>query len=170
MPVDTAQSMHSRPTPAGENETLVAVASAHLISHFYMMVIPVLLPLLNDRLSVSFLDLGFALTAFSIVTGVTQAPMGFLVDKVGARAILIAGLLLGGFAFLSLALVMSYPWLLVVALLGGLANSVYHPADYAMLTNGVCEDRMGRAFSVHTFAGFLGGAAAPFALLMLAGR
>jgi MFS family permease len=162
--------MHGRPRQTGENETLLAVASAHLISHFYMMVLPVFLPLLKDRLNVSFLDLGFALTTFSIVTGLTQAPTGFLVDKVGARAILIAGLLLGGFAFLSLALVMSYPWLLLVALLGGLANSVYHPADYAMLTNGISAERMGRAFSVHTFAGFLGGAVAPFALLTLAGR
>src|SRR5215475_10128644 len=169
MPVDTAQSMHSRPTPAGENETLVAVASAHLISHFYMMVIPVLLPLLKDRLNVSFLDLGFALTAFSIMTGLTQAPMGFLVDKVGARPILAAGLLLGGFAFLSLAVAPSYAWLLLVALLGGLANSVYHPADYAMLANGISEERIGRAFAVHTFAGFLGGAIAPLVLLTLSG-
>jgi MFS family permease len=139
-----------------------------LISHFYMMVIPVLLPLLKDRLNVSFLDLGLALTAFSIVTGLTQAPMGFLVDKVGARPILAAGLFLGGFAFLSLALMSSYPWLILVALLGGLANSVYHPADYALLTNNISEDRIGRAFSVHTFAGFLGGAVAPLALLTLA--
>jgi MFS family permease len=170
MPTDTAQSMGRRPTRARETETLVAVASAHFISHFYMMVLPVLLPLLKERLNVSFLDLGFALTLFSIVTGLTQAPMGFLVDKVGARPILAAGLLLGGFAFVSLALSASYPCLLLVALLGGLANSVYHPADYALLTNSICEERIGRAFSVHTFAGFLGGAAAPLALLTLAGK
>jgi len=170
MPTDTVQSMHSRPTPAGENETLVAVASAHLISHFNMMVLPVLLPLLKDRLNVNFLDLGFALTAFSIVTGLTQAPMGFLVDKVGARPILAAGLLLGGFAFVSFALVTSYPWLLLVAVLGGLANSVYHPADYALLNNSICEERIGRAFSVHTFAGFMGGAIAPLTLLTLADK
>jgi MFS transporter, FSR family, fosmidomycin resistance protein len=170
MAADMAPSMRSRPTRAAENETLVAVASAHLISHFYTMVLPVLLPLLKDRLNVSFLDLGLALTAFSIVTGLTQAPMGFLVDKAGSRPILAAGLLLGGFAFASLALVTSYPWLILVALLGGLANSVYHPADYALLANSIGEDRIGRAFSVHTFAGFLGGAVAPVALLTLADK
>lgn len=170
MPIDTAQSRHTYPTPARDNETLLTVASAHLISHFNIMVLPVLLPLLKDRLDVSFLDLGFALTAFSIVTGLTQAPMGFLVDKVGARPILAMGLLLGGFAFVSLALVISYPWLILVALLGGLANSVYHPADYALLSNSIPEDRIGRAFSVHTFAGFLGGAVAPLTLLTLADK
>src|SRR5262249_44401589 len=170
MPADTAHPLQSPTRPASETQTLIAVSSAHLISHFYMMVLPVLLPLLKDRLNVSFLDLGFALTAFSIVTGLTQAPMGFLVDKVGARPILAAGLILGGFAFASLALVTSYPWLILVALLGGLANSVYHPADYALLANSIREDRIGRAFSVQTFAGFLGGALAPLALLTLADK
>ena len=124
----------------------------------------------SSDLNVNFLDLGFALTTFSIVTGLTQAPMGFLVDKVGARPILAAGLLLGGLAFVSFALVTSYPWLLLVAVLGGLANSVYHPADYALLSNSICEERIGRAFSVHTFAGFMGGAVAPLALLTLADK
>ena len=43
----------------------------------------------------------------------------------------------------------------------GVANSVYHPADYAILSAHMDEARMGRAFSIHTFAGFLGGAVAP---------
>ena len=169
MPADAAHPSQSPAQRASETQTLVAVSSAHLISHFYSMVLPVLLPLLKDRLDVSFLDLAFALTAFSVVTGLTQAPVGFLVDKVGARPILIAGLLLGGFAFVSLAPATSYAWLLLVALLGGLANSVYHPADYAMLANGISEERIGRAFAVHTFAGFLGGAIAPLVLLTLSG-
>ena len=114
MPADAAHPSQSPAQRASETQTLVAVSSAHLISHFYSMVLPVLLPLLKDRLDVSFLDLAFALTAFSVVTGLTQAPVGFLVDKVGARPILIAGLLLGGFAFVSLAPATSYAWLLLV--------------------------------------------------------
>ena len=38
----------------------------------------------------------------------------------------------------------------------GLANSVYHPADYAILSAHMDEARMGRAFSIHTFAGYSG--------------
>jgi FSR family fosmidomycin resistance protein-like MFS transporter len=169
MPTDTARPLDSSARTASETQTLVAVSSAHLTSHFYIMVLPVLLPLLKDRLDVSFLDLGLALTTFNVVTGFTQAPMGFLVDRIGARPVLISGLVLGALAFLSLGLVTSYSWLIVVAFVGGLANCVYHPADYAMLGEGISEQRIGRAFSVHTFAGFVGGAIAPIVLLTLAG-
>lgn len=168
MASDTAHSLPRPVAAASETQVLVAVSAAHLVSHFYIMVLPVLLPLLKERLQVGFFELGLALTAFNVVTGLTQAPTGVLVDRVGARPVLIAGLVLGGLAFASLGFSHSYIWLLVVAVLAGLANCVYHPADYAMLADSISEGRVGRAFSVHTFAGFLGGAIAPATLLALA--
>ena len=87
--------------------------------------------------------------------------MGYLADHIGARKILLMGLTLGGFALIMLGLHLSYSWLIASAVLLGLANSVYHPADYAILSAHMDEARMGRAFSIHTFAGFLGGAVAP---------
>src|SRR5262245_46045173 len=158
----------TEPPVAGEFNTLVVVSGAHLISHLHLMVLPVLMHLFKDRLNVGYLELGLALTTFNVVSGLTQAPMGFLVDRIGARTVLIGGLLLGGSAFGSLALLDSYAWLIVAAFLAGLANCVYHPADYAILTDKMSERRIGRAFSVHTFAGFLGSAIAPSLLLGLA--
>jgi len=157
------------PTPsAGELRTLAAVSGAHLVSHLHLMVVPVLMHLLKERMNVGYFELGLAVTTFSVVSGLTQAPMGFLVDRIGGRQVLAAGLLLGGFAFASIAFSQSYAWLIVAALLGGLANCVYHPADYAILSESIPESRIGRAFSVHTFAGFAGGAIAPPLLLGIA--
>jgi MFS family permease len=97
--------------------------------------------------------------------------MGFVVDRFGARAPLIAALVLGAFAFISLGVfVDSYHWLLVSAGLAGLANTVYHPADYAILGDAISEARMGRAFSIHSFAGYLGFAMAPPIMLLVSSR
>ena len=171
MTSDTTHAFPAIPTgasDAAQTRTLLAVSAAHLISHFHIMVLPVLLPLLKSRLDVSYLQLGLALTSFSVVSGLTQAPMGFLVDRLGAWPMLIAALTLAGVAFLSIGLVASYPCLLIAAALAGLANAVYHPANYTLLIDAIAEERIGRAFSIHTFAGFFGGAIAPSVLLALA--
>ena len=141
--------------------TLVLISIAHWVSHFHLLVLPMLFPFLKAQLVVGYIELGFALTLFAVVSGLTQAPLGYLADHIGARKVLLAGLAVGGFALIMLGLHLSYAWLLASAVLLGLANSVYHPADYAILAAHMDEARMGRAFSIHTFAGFLGGAVAP---------
>src|ERR1019366_3064082 len=129
--------------------TLVAISTAHWVSHFHMLVLPMLFPFLKEQLGVGYIELGFALTVFAVTSGLTQAPIGYLADHIGALALIMLGLHL------------SYPWLIASAVLLGLANSVYHPADYAILSAHMNEARMGRAFSIHTFAGYVGGAVAP---------
>ncbi len=141
--------------------TLAAISVAHWLSHFHLFVLPMLFPFLKTQLGVSYLDLGFSLTVFGVVSGLTQAPIGYLADHYGARKVLLAGLCLGGLALVILGLHLSYTSLILCAALLGLANSVYHPCDYAILAAHMDEARMGRAFSIHTFAGFLGGAVAP---------
>ena len=145
----------------GALRTLTAISVAHWLSHFHLFVLPMLFPFLKAQLGVGYIELGFALTVFGIVSGLTQAPIGYLADHYGARKVLLIGLCLGGFALVLLGLHLSYTSLIVCAALLGLANSVYHPCDYAILAAHMDEARMGRAFSIHTFAGFLGGAVAP---------
>jgi MFS family permease len=153
--------------PDASLRTLTAISTAHWVSHFHLLVLPMLFPFLKEQLSVGYIELGLALTVFAVVSGLTQAPMGYLADHIGARKILLIGLTAGGVSLIMLGLHLSYSWLLASAALLGLANSVYHPADYAILSAHMDEARMGRAFSIHTFAGFLGGAVAPSIVAVL---
>jgi MFS family permease len=141
--------------------TLAGISVAHWVSHFHLFVLPMLFPFLKEQLGVGYIELGFALTVFGVVSGLTQAPIGYLADHIGARKVLLVGLTVGGLALVLLGLHLSYVSLIACAALLGLANSVYHPCDYAILSTHMDEARMGRAFSIHTFAGFLGGAVAP---------
>src|SRR5215468_11958860 len=65
-----------------------------------------------------------------------------------------------------------YWQLVVLALLSGIGNSVFHPADYAILSGSIDPARLGRSFAFHTFTGNIGFAAAPpvtAALMLLLG-
>jgi FSR family fosmidomycin resistance protein-like MFS transporter len=143
------------------------VCAAHFVSHWYILVLPPLFPFVREFYGVSYTKIGLALTAFNITTALCQTPAGFLVDRIGARSVLVAGLLLGAVCLAVVGLIPSF-WLLVVMFaLFGVANAVYHPADYAILSQLVSNERASQAFSLHIFAGFLGTAVAPASMLIL---
>jgi len=152
---------------SSDTRIISLVCAAHFVSHFYILVLPPLFPFVREFYGVSYTEIGFALTAFNLTTALCQTPAGFLVDRVGARSVLVAGLVLGAFCLAVVGLIPSF-WLLVAMFaLFGVANGVYHPADYAILSQLVSSERASQAFSVHIFAGFLGTAVAPASMLIL---
>ena len=149
-------------------KVIALVCVPHMLSHAYFLVLPTLFPVLQPALGLSYTDLGLALTVFGLVAGFGQMPVGFLVDWLGGRRLLIAGMALQGVAIAAIGLVDSYWQILALMGLAGLAHTVYHPADYAILTATVDRGRLGRAYGVHAFTGNLGFAIAPVFMVTVA--
>jgi len=154
----------------GEWRVVAPVCAAHFLSHFYMIMLAPLFAFIRADYGVSYTDLALALTAFNLVSALLQTPVGFLVDRIGARSVLIAGVAIGALAFAVAGLVNSFTVFIAMFALAGLGNTVYHPADYSLLSQHGTPARMGQVFSFHTFSGILGGAVAPAALLTMQSR
>lgn len=144
------------------------VSVAHGLSHMFQLALPAMFPLIHRQEDLSYTALGFLGTVFFVVSGGFQAPAGFLVDRVGARTVLVGGLTLEAGAIALFGFADSYALMVVLAALAGLGNSIFHPADYSILTATVSENRIGRAYSMHGIGGFGGYGIAPMAMPVLA--
>jgi MFS family permease len=149
-------------TPLRADASVIGlVGLAHLISHFSQLLLAPLFPWLKEAFNVSYAQLGFLMTLFFVVSCAVQALSGFAVDRFGPRPILFAGLALLGVAAFGYSVSTSYWMLAGFAVLGGMGNGVFHPADYTLLNRKVSAHRLGHAYSVHGITGSLGWALAP---------
>jgi FSR family fosmidomycin resistance protein-like MFS transporter len=148
----------------------ILIGNGHFLSHFYVLCLPPMFLVWQHAFHVSFAELGLTIMLMSGTTAVLQTPVGFLVDRYGARPFLIGGALLMSLSIAAMGLATQFWQILVLATLSGVGNSVIHPSDYAILSGSVDKDRMGRSFALHTFSGNLGFSAGPpvAAFLMLA--
>ena len=161
------QAISVRSIRPAESRLIAAVCAAHMMSHYYMLMLAPLFAFIRADFNVSYTELALALTVFNVVSGVLQTPVGFLVDRIGARVVLIAGLALSSIAYAVAGIVDSYWVFIAMYGVAGLGNTVFHPADYSLLSHHTPPERLSQVFSFHTFAGIVGSAIAPVTLLYM---
>jgi MFS transporter, FSR family, fosmidomycin resistance protein len=164
--------MPARFTVPRDTRVNLLLGSGHFLSHFYQLCLPPLFIAWQQAFAVSFAELGLVMAVMSATAALLQTPMGFLVDRYGARRFLVGGTLLMTLSIAAMGFTTAYWQLVVLALLSGVGNSVFHPADYAILSGSIDPARLGRSFAFHTFTGNIGFAAAPpatAALMLLLG-
>ena len=156
----------SIPVSARADFTVIGlVGLAHGTSHFFHMLLPPLFPVFIRDFGLSYSQLGLLVTLFFAVSGIGQALAGFLVDRVGARPVLLSALGCFVLAGLAASAAQGFSGLLLAAALAGLGNAPFHPADFTILNKRVSQLRLGHAFSVHGISGNLGWALAPLFLI-----
>ena len=147
--------------------TIGVVSAAHATSHFFHLLLPPLFPAFIQDFGLSYSQLGLLMSVFFVVSGIGQAFAGFVVDRLGGRPVLHVALGCFVAAALTVASAQGYASLVVAAVLLGLGNAPFHPADFSILNQRVSVARLGHAFSAHGISGNLGWAAAPVFMIGL---
>jgi MFS family permease len=157
------------PASARADFTVIGlVGVAHGTSHFFHLLLPPLFPVFMREFGLSYSELGLLVSVFFVISGIGQALAGFVVDRIGARPVLLAALGFFVTAALAAASAQGYGGLVLAAVLAGLGNAPFHPADFTILNKRVSPPRLGHAFSVHGISGNLGWAVAPVLLIGVA--
>lgn len=144
------------------------VGIAHGTSHFFHLMLPSLFPWFMPEFGLGYAQVGVLMTVFFVVSGVGQALAGIWVDQFGAHRVLCAGVGMLACSGLVVSIASNVVTLMAAAAIAGIGNSVFHPADFALLAKRVSPQRMGHAFSTHGISGNLGWAIAPLFMTAIA--
>jgi MFS family permease len=161
------QAISVRTIRPAESRLIAGVCAAHMMSHYYMLMLAPLLAFIRSDFGVTYTQLALALTVFNVVSALLQTPVGFVVDRFGARIVLLFGLTLSSIAYAVAGIVDSYWVFIAMYGVAGLGNTVYHPSDYSLLSHHAPPERLSQIFSYHTFSGMVGSAIAPVTLLYM---
>lgn len=148
-------------------KTISLLGVVHASSHFFQLVLPILFWYLSRDFGYDYVQLGFLVTCFFVISGFGQASSGFVVDRIGPAPVMFFGLSAFVVSALLLAVAPNYAVLVCAALIGGAGNSVFHPVDYSVINHQISKERLGMAYSVHGLTGNLGWAAAPLFITSL---
>ena len=126
---------------------------AHFCNHMVAALPVPLLPFIAQEFSLDNTRTGLVISAFSIASGISQLPAGFLADRIGPRmmiSISIGGIGLSG---LLVGLSHSYIMMLVFLVFLGIAGGGYHPSVPPLLAASVQPKIRGKALGFHLIGG-----------------
>ena len=144
------------------------ISLAHGSSHFFHLILPPMFPWLKVEFGFNYAELGLLMTIFFVVSCIVQAASGFLVDRIGARPVLFAGVGLLALAALTYSQSNGYAMLVLGAVIAGCGNGVFHPVDYTLINHKISPPNLPYAYSIHGVTGYIGWAAAPAFMVAVA--
>jgi MFS family permease len=146
---------------ASDVRVVSLISLAHGSSHFFHLILPAMFPWLKAEFGFNYAELGLLMTIFFVVSCIVQAASGFLVDRIGARPVLLAGVGLLALAALVYSQSNGYAMLVLGAVIAGCGNGIFHPVDYTLINHKISPPNLPYAYSIHGVTGYIGWAAAP---------
>jgi FSR family fosmidomycin resistance protein-like MFS transporter len=133
---------------------------SHAVVDASQNILPVVLPLLQERFSLSYSQVGLAAALLTISSSMIQPVFGWISDRWGAQWFLPAGIVWTSLFMGVVGLVPSYWSLLAVMSLTGVGTAAYHPVA-AMAAAQAARNQRGLGVSFFSVGGNLGFALGP---------
>jgi len=128
----------------------------NFVNYVDRQIVFALFPILRRDFSLSYVQLGYLATAFTVVLSLASFPLGMLADRISRRAVISAGVLFwSGATFLS-GLAGSFRALLIARGMVGIGEAAYTPAGAAVISASFPREvraRVQGAFDAGMFAG-----------------
>jgi MFS family permease len=129
---------------------------AHFLHDGLSDALYVLLPLWAEAFGLSLAQVGALKTVYTASMASFQLPAGFLSERIGERALLAAGTVVSGLAFVLIAFIDGYLALALLLLIGGFGSAVQHPLSSALVARAFEFGRRRAALGTYNFSGDLG--------------
>jgi FSR family fosmidomycin resistance protein-like MFS transporter len=139
---------------------LLAISLVHLMNDSLQAVIPAVLPILKENLSLSYSYVGFILLVMNLTASVLQPVIGYFSDRTPRPFVLPMAMLVSGTGMLGIAFSHHYILVLLSVACVGIGSAVFHPeaSRVAYMASG---PRRGLGQSIFQVGGNAGQALAP---------
>lgn len=150
--------MHAQTTTV--YRVLLSISLVHLLNDSMQAVIPAVLPILKNSLTLTYTQLGIILFVMNATAALLQPLVGLLSDRHPRPFLLPAGMLASGLGMLGIALAEHYLVVLLSVALVGIGSAIFHPeaSRVAYLASG---SRRGLGQSIFQVGGNTGQTMAP---------
>ena len=140
------------------------ICLGHTFTHWYPATFYILLPFITIQYGLSVTQAGLLVTVMYIVKACAGMLIGAITDMTTKKNILmLCSLTLAGLPFLFLGFVDSYWMIMLLVVIMGIGNEMWHPASFSTLSS-LYPSQRGYTFGVHGMSANLGDLLAPFVI------
>jgi MFS transporter, FSR family, fosmidomycin resistance protein len=142
---------------------LLVLSFGHLATDLYQSALPAILPILKEKMLLSYTMAGVIMMASNITSSVVQPLFGYLSDNKEKPFLLPLGCLAAGLGLSLLDVPANYEAVLLLTIFSGLGVASYHPEGFKTARS-FTGDKMATGMAVFTVGGNLGLALGPLAV------
>ncbi len=145
-----------------ESRTLILVifSMIHFFNHFYLLMVPSILPAIKFEFNLSYTLSGLVVTGLNLSYALFALPAGIAADRMNRKILIAMNIIWFSAVMFLTGFSVEYWHLLALQVLAGVGGGLYHPSGLAMISDLFVKNR-GRAMGVHGSLGFLSGFAGP---------